>query len=105
MAAACGHCGCARPDRAHPWRILADHPRPRRAMNLRQSFASAILSLALFGLGRFVFNLVAVRAFGPAFVGEINVSLSSWTIIAVLLGTIPAFVTSRYAPEYMARDD
>jgi O-antigen/teichoic acid export membrane protein len=74
-------------------------------MNLRRSFASAIVALALFGLGRFVFNLVAVRVFGPIFVGDVNVRLSSVTIIAVLLGTIPAFVTSRYAPEYLARND
>jgi len=73
--------------------------------SLRASFVVASVALALFGLGRFVFNLVAVRRFGPEFVGSVNVSLSSWTVATILLGTVPAFLTSKFVSESVARGE
>jgi len=73
--------------------------------SLRASFVVASIAIALFGLGRFLFNLVAVRIFGPDFVGGVNVSLSSWTVVAILLGTVPGFVTSKFVAESTARGD
>lgn len=73
--------------------------------SLRASFLAAAVALALFGLGRFVFNLVTLRIFGASFVGGVNVALSSWTVVTVLLGTVPAFVTSKFVAESAARGD
>jgi O-antigen/teichoic acid export membrane protein len=70
--------------------------------SLRASFLVAAIALALFGLGRFLFNLVTVRVFGPEFVGEVNVALSGWTVVTVLLGTVPALLTSKFVAESIA---
>jgi O-antigen/teichoic acid export membrane protein len=69
---------------------------------LGKSFAVASASLALFGLGRVIFNLAGVRVFGPVVIGDLNVAISMWSLIAVVIGTVPSFVVSKYVSEFLA---
>jgi O-antigen/teichoic acid export membrane protein len=58
--------------------------------------------LALFGSGRFLFNLVGVRVFGPGILGVLNVGLSTWSLAAVLVATVPSVLAGKYVAEYSA---
>ena len=70
-----------------------------------KSFAVASASLALFGLGRVIFNLVGLRVFGPEVVGSLNVAMSTWSLIAVAIATVPSFVISKYVSEFVASSE
>jgi O-antigen/teichoic acid export membrane protein len=69
---------------------------------LGKSFFVASASLALFGLGRAIFNLAGVRVFGPVVIGELNVAISMWSVVAVIVATVPSFVVSKYVSEFLA---
>ena len=68
---------------------------------LARAFAGATLSLALFGLGRFVFNLLGLRVFGSAEIGRLNIGLSTWTLIAVLASSVPSVIAAKYVAEWL----
>jgi O-antigen/teichoic acid export membrane protein len=68
---------------------------------LGKAFVSASLSLALFGLGRFLFNVLGLHVYGATVIGQLNVSISEWTLIAVIVATVPSVVASKFVSEYL----
>jgi hypothetical protein len=69
---------------------------------LGKSFAVASASLALFGFGRMMFNLAGLQVFGPATIGTANIAISMWSLVAVVIATVPSFVVSKYVSEFVA---
>src|SRR4029079_3704542 len=66
---------------------------------------AAIAGLGLYGLIRFVFNLASVRIFGASFLGDVNLALSTQTLIAVLWSAIPTVVVAKFVAEARGRGD
>jgi len=77
----------------------------RQGNRLGLSFLLASVALALFGLIRFSFNIVGLRVFGAEYLGQINLALSSYTVAAVLLATVPSVFTSKFVSECLGRDE
>src|SRR5262245_38075448 len=57
-------------------------------------------ALALFGLIRFTFNAVGVRVFGPEYIGAVGSRISSLTLIAVLLASVPSVLATKFIAEF-----
>ena len=72
---------------------------------LRVSLAISAAALALFGLIRFVFNAVGVRAFGPEYVGDIGASVSGLTIVAVAIASVPSVLATKFVAEFRGAND
>jgi len=72
---------------------------------LRDSFLISAAALALFGLIRFVFNAVGIRVFGPEYIGVVGSTISTLTVIAVALASIPSVLAAKFVAEYRGSGD